>query len=88
MPTEISNIKAYSEQDGLDKVAALSGEYDADGGSVTIFQPYEILHGGPAEGELFTIAYDEKNVAVTLKDMKFDGVIPRTESLFFIPASA
>jgi hypothetical protein len=88
MPTEINNVKAYSENDGLDKVAALSGEYDSTGGSVTIFQPYELLNGGPQVGEPFTLAYDVGTKPVKLKDMKFDGQIPRTESLFFIPKSA
>lgn len=85
MPTPIGNIKAYSENDGLDKVAALHGEYDATGGSVTVFAPYKLLHGGPAGEEPFTLAFDRGGNAVTLKDMKFDTKIPRTESLFFIP---
>lgn len=88
MPTEIRDIKAYSENDGLDKVAAISGEYDSMGGSVTIFQPYELINGGPQVGEPFTLAYDVGTNPVKLKGMKFDQQIPRTESLFFIPIDA
>jgi hypothetical protein len=88
MATPIYNIKAYSDDDGLDKVAALNGEYDSIGSSVVIFEPYALMHGGPKEGEPFRLAYDERSGPVTLKDMKFDRKIPRTESLFFIPRNA
>lgn len=88
MPKEIKNIKAYSESDGRDKVAANNGEYDSTGHSVTIFKPYELLHGGPKVNEPFTLAYDENRQPVKLKNMKYNGKIPRTESLFFIPRTA
>jgi hypothetical protein len=84
MTATITDIMAYSKRDGLDKVAARRGEYDSTGGSVTIFSPYELLHGGPARDEPFTLAFDMAKQPVTLKRMRYDGVIPHTDSLFFV----
>lgn len=87
-PKSIQNVTVYSEINGLSVVRAKKGEYDPTGGSVTLFEPYVKENGGPVQGDPCTIAGDIGPTPFTLKNMEFDGQIPNTKSLFFIPYDA
>jgi hypothetical protein len=76
MASSITNIKAYSENTGLDVLAALKGEYEQLDSvhHVSIFKPYETPHGGLQIGSAYTLAYDMNGSPHTLKNMTYEGV--------------
>ena len=84
----INNIRAYSEDDGLVKLSAVTCEYVDDAGTVTVNPPYEIEHSGPATGEAFTIGCDDtsgggRGVPLKIKDLTYSGPVPRSQKLLF-----
>ena len=83
MPTAIKNVKAYSENDGLDKAAALSGEWNESTDRVVLYKPYDLTNGGPAKDEPFTLGFDKGSTPVKLKGVKYKGTVSGSDNLIF-----
>jgi hypothetical protein len=81
----INDIKAYSDEDAQEKLAAAAGDYDQDRGSVEVLPPWIFSHGGPQVGETFTLAFHHKNEPMRLKKMEYRGVGTASTNLDFIP---
>jgi hypothetical protein len=75
MTQNMTNIVTYSEEQGIDVLSALHGEYEETQGviHVSVLPPASTKRNGPQFGQLYTVTGDLDRQPTRLKHMEFIG---------------